>query len=270
MSTKSNTPINVDEELDKIFLEGDGIFDWFKPRDTYNNTSSRTLKELGRYPITSITLSRAPIQRILSKMLDFISFGAFSRAQKRYGYDRLYHLSMVVDLDVNGVNRKVVVEKNAVINISSSFKAEAQAEYYPIQMGPQKGKLTLQQMMDNTQKLMGAKYFPYDAFTNNCQNFILSVLKANGLWTQGAEKWLFQPVDELAKDLPGVTKVIARAVTDTGAVVDKLVGNGGGPGSLRKIKPMPKPRKYRVLGGNARGGSMVDKMILKSIQKQLK
>jgi hypothetical protein len=204
-------------------LEGDGLFDYFKPRDSYNNTSRTTLSQLGGFPIVSITLSRAPIQSMLRKALDVVSFGSFSKLTAKYGFDKLFHLSMLVDVDANGSRRRVVVEKNAVINISTRFKAESDAEYLPIAL---RGSLTLDQMMGNTQKLMGARFFPYNAFSNNCQVFIRDVLKANGLLTSQAQSWLFQNVEKLAEELPEVSKVITNAVTHTGAVVDNLVGNG--------------------------------------------
>lgn len=212
------------ECLDELAeLEGDGIFDYFKPRDSYNNTSRQTLEQLGNFPIVSITLSRAPIQSFLRRAINVVSFGNFERLAAKYGFDRLFHLSMLVDVDANGSRRRVVVEKNAVINISTRFKAERDAEYFPIQL---RESLTLNAMMQRTQQLMGPRFFPYNAFSNNCQVFIRDVLQANGLLTQQAHGWLFQDVEQLAAELPEVSKQITNAITTTGAVVDNLVGNG--------------------------------------------
>lgn len=210
-------------------LEGEGIADWFRPRDSYNNKSRQTLESLGRYPIVGITLSRAPIQSMIRKALDVVSLGAFSRAASKYGFDKLFHLSMLVDLEIPSQGggtpsrRRVVVEKNAVINISSSFKAEPDAEYYPITVDR---VVTLNELMSNTQRIMGPKYFPYNAWTNNCQVFIREVLASNGFNSKGAQDWLFQNVEQLASELPEVSNNITNAVTYTGAVVDKLSGAG--------------------------------------------
>lgn len=205
-------------------LTGEGIFDYFKPRDTYNNTSRKTLAALGSKPVVAITLSRAPIKTFLRKALDVVSLGAFSKAAAKYGFDKLFHLSMLVDVDMGGGSRKrVVVEKNAVINISSGFKAESDAEYLPVQLPEE---LTLDGMMAATKTLMGAQYYPYNAWTNNCQVFIDSILKASHLLTPAAHSWLFQDISKLAGDMPEVSKDIANAITYTGAVADKLAGNG--------------------------------------------
>lgn len=215
-------------EIDELeLLEGDGIFDWFRPRDSYNNTSRKTLEQFGKYPIIGITLSRAPIQSMIRKALDVVSLGAFSKATEKYGFDRLFHLSMLVDLDVNGSRRRVVVEKNAVINISTKFKAEQDAEYLPI---PVQKEITLDELMENAKTVMGSRYFTYNAWTNNCQVFIRDVLASNGLNSKTAQEWLFQDITQVANEIPQVSKEIANAVTYTGAVVDNLVGNGSGGG----------------------------------------
>jgi hypothetical protein len=202
-------------------LEGEGIIDYFKPRDSYNNTSKRTIATFGSSPIVSITLSRAPIQSFITKALDLVSFGKFSKLQQKYGFDRLFHLSMIADIEHNGARRKVTIEKNAVINISSKFKSEADAEFKSV---PMKGSITLSTLMDKTQAMMGSQFFPYNAFNNNCQVFINDVLKANHLLTPELHEWLFQNVDQIASELPSYTKAIANAVTTTGAVADKLSG----------------------------------------------
>jgi hypothetical protein len=228
--------VNEDDPLgilqDDDLLVGEGLWDYFSPRDAYNNTSKRTLEQLGKGQIKGITLSRAPIKGVLTKALDFISMGKFSELKKKYGFDKFYHLSMLVDVDLNGTRRKVVVEKNAVIHISASIKTESDAEYLMVSVP---SGITLDQLMDKTKQSMGGSYFPYDAFKNNCQVFIDSVLKANGLLSAQAHTWLFQNIEQLAKDMPEVSKQIASAVTTTGAVVDRLVGNGQTPLQIVQI-----------------------------------
>src|SRR5574343_20494 len=258
---KKGSELDVMAELD--LLEGDGIFDWFLPRDTYNNTSSKTLEQYGKYPIIGITLSRAPIQTMLRKALDVVSLGAFSKAAEKYGYDKLFHLSMLVDLDVNGSRRRVVVEKNAVINISPKFKAESEAEYLPIAL-PQDREITLDELMGNAKTIIGQKYFPYNAWNNNCQVFIREVLASNGLNSKTAQDWLFQDVTKLAEELPAVSKEIANAVTYTGAVVDKITGGGDAPMPAKKRQS----RKKKLCGGGLLPPqSGLDRLVLESIER---
>ena len=83
-------------------LEGGGIFDLFKkpiqkvkeffsPRTTYNNTTTKNLKEYGSLIIKSLTIARTPILDILDKVVNLISFGKWSTLKKEYGFDKLFH-----------------------------------------------------------------------------------------------------------------------------------------------------------------------------------
>ncbi len=204
-------------------VKGEGLLDIFQPRNGYNNTSRRTLEDLGDATITGMTLSRAPIRRMLRRALDMLTLGKFEQAVKRFGYDRLFHLSVILDLDKNGVRRRAVVEKNAVINISTAIVNEADAEYLPI---PLANSLTLRQLMDATQQHMGARFFPYNPWDNNCQHFIQAMLRANGLLTPEADKWLFQDMSHVQEQLPGASKALATGITRLGAVADRLLGRG--------------------------------------------
>jgi len=213
----------------KKVRKGKGLF---SPRNDFNNTSRRTLDELGSGRVVGVVLSRAPIKGFLRKTLNVLSLGKFEEAMKRYGHDRLFHLSMIVDVDVGGVVRKVVLEKNAVVSISSRIVNEPDAEYLRIDGVPD---ITLLQMVDSTRNLMGNNFFPYNHINNNCQVFIDDILKANGMWSEQAHKWLFQDVSGLANDLHPITNTIAKFATDTASVVDKLVGNGMKPTPLEML-----------------------------------
>jgi hypothetical protein len=207
----------------KQTFEGEGLFDVFTPRDHYNNTSRRTLEAFGDATITGITLSRAPIPSFFRKVINTISFGKFEEALKRYGYDRIFHLSMLVDVEKAGVHRRIVIEKNAVININTAIRNEPDAEYLRI---PVTMPVTLSTLMNKTQALMGNMFFPYDAFHNNCQDFIKSILQANGLLNQSALSWLYQNMSEVRKEISGVTRAITNGITHVGAVADRILGNG--------------------------------------------
>ena len=206
-------------------FHGEGLFDtvkeYFKPKAGYNNASTKTLSEYGNCKIDSIVLKRAPVKSMLTSIINFLSLGTFSSASKDAGYDKYYHLAMVVDVVKDSVHKKIVIEKNAVINISPGSAVEENSEFKTVSLV---GDVSLSQLMSKTEGLMGSKMFPYNAFTNNCQVFIDSILKANGLLTPELHSWLFQSLDEVAKKIPYVTKAIVNAATTTGAIVDKITG----------------------------------------------
>lgn len=172
------------------------------------------LNRYGSMTISNITLRRAPIKGVINTLLNWISFGKWNEVRKRYGYDTFYHLSMVF----NVANTTAVLEKNQVINLSTGYSQQPDTEIMSIQSPT---NLTVNELMENTRKAMGDKnFFTYDAFTNNCQVFLMNVLKANGLLTDASKSFIVQPIENLVKELPGYMKPVARALTDIAAVGD--------------------------------------------------
>ena len=172
------------------------------------------LNRYGKMTISNITLRRSPIKGVINTLLNWISFGKWNEVRKRYGYDTFYHLSMVFNVG----NTTAVLEKNQVINLSTGYSQQPDTEIMPIQTPT---NLTVNELLENTRKAMGDKnFFTYDAFTNNCQVFLMNVLKANGLLTDASKSFIVQPIENLVKELPGYMKPVARALTDIAAVGD--------------------------------------------------
>ena len=208
---------------------------WGKKLADVGNAAQEAIKRLTQYPprvqeflnrygnmsISNITLRRAPIKSAINTMLNFLSFGKWNELRKKYGYDTFYHLSMVF----NVANTTAVLEKNQVINLSTGYNQQPDTEVMPIQSPP---NITVNDLMENTRKAMGdTNFFTYDAFTNNCQIFLMNVLKANGLLTDSAKSFIVQPIENLVKELPSYMKPVARALTDVAAVGDIALQNTG-------------------------------------------
>jgi hypothetical protein len=222
-------------------LEGSGLGDFFKkigqtvknvftPRlDSYNNQTRKSLEQYGNMPVKRLTIYRTPIMKILDKVLNLISFGKFGALKKKYGFDQLYHLALIADVG----NKNLVIEKNEVINVSSSYNTSEKTEKQEV---PLNGKeFTINEMFEKGRKNVGDKnWFLYDAFKNNCQFFIKYCLEAVNLYGVQEKNFLFQDISQLAKELPSYTKNIAKATTDVGAVVNKLTGRGENPIKMKK------------------------------------
>jgi hypothetical protein len=193
-----------------------------KVTEALNNYPPRVkdfLDKYGQNIVSNITIRRAPIKGALNTALEFITGGMWNKLREKYGYDYFYHLSMVFNLD--GV-RQAVLEKNQVINLSSSF---SQAGDEDIQM-VNGGGMKLIDLMENTRKKMGDKaFFTYTPFGNNCQNFLLNVLSANGLLTPQLRTFIDQPIDQLVKELPSYVAPVAKGLTDIGAIGDLAIQN---------------------------------------------
>jgi len=176
----------------------------------------RTIMEkVGDMPITEIKIVRTPVKSVVQTLLNIASLGEFQRQLAEKPYDTVFHLSLVLTID----NKELVVEKNA--QISMSYKKIKGQEMHVVKDKP----LTLNEMIDKTMELMGPKFLPYDAEHNNCQGFVSSMLKANGLMTVGDEyhKFIMQDVSKL---IPKPTKGIVDKVTDLGARIDSAVSGG--------------------------------------------
>lgn len=166
----------------------------------------------GDEKIRKLRVVRAPIADVISKFLNIISLGLFKKLQDKLGYDKLYHLSLVINDDTR-------VEKNEQIKIDK-YTNRTNEEFLDI---PLQGKsLTIKELFENGAKQMGENFVPYDPLRNNCQDFVISVLRGSKLSSPGIEAFIKQPVSELVDNLPGYVKTTANAITTLGGLLTYL------------------------------------------------
>ena len=84
--------------------------------------------------------------------------------------------------------------------------------------------LTINQLIENTRNLMKEKFIPYSSSSNNCQNFVLNILRANNMNNPQLEEFVLQKVDMIFKD-PNFKK-FADTVTGLGEKID-IISQGG-------------------------------------------
>ena len=179
----------------------------------YTQRARATLNQLGNGVIRSITLRRTPIKSMLNTALNVVSFGAWERLKQKYGMDKLFHLAMVVEVDQGSGLQSVVIEKNETINVSTSYKKDADTEIEKVPLRDS-ATLTVDDLLNNALEGVGRPtYFQYDPWTNNCQFFIKYLLDYSHLLTPPIQGWLFQDISKLAEELPSATKDIASGIT---------------------------------------------------------
>lgn len=215
-------------------------------RTDYPPKARETLVRLGGGTVYDIQLMREPIQSYINTALNFISLGKWNEAKRNLNYDKLFHLSLVARLAMpDGERKDVKIEKNEVINITDSFSSKerskfqhgsgADTETYRV---PVPCCITLQEMMDRAAHTVGESFFRYDAFTNNCADFINNILAANGLATPQISAWVLQPADQLLLQLPKYVSPFARLVTNIAGLADlALEGRGELVGAGVPIQP---------------------------------
>ena len=213
----------------------------FRPQDR------QLLQQIGNKKIDRMTVYRKPLNSAINSMLNALSLGNWNEEKKKYGYDNFFHLYLKVDLE-NG--HSVKVEKNEVITITPTFTQDdlVDAEYFPLRNIYQLN-LTLDTLLNNTRMMMGdALFFSYNPFTNNCQNFLLNILRANRILqiNPDAQQFIYQDkISEIIKNINPLTQKVAETVTDTAHRFNILTEGAG----LRKLDVARKIARKKGIKG---------------------
>ena len=198
-------------------VEGDGMFDI----DLGNLTSksAEMYKKKKNAKITSLELFRRPVEDALTGVMDLFTGNAVSKYFKNTSHDKLFHLGLII-------NNKFLYHKQANITIEQMPKGFKKGK--KIELKPVSGfasNLTFKEMYRRTRDKVGEKkFYAYDSFKNNCQDFILDTLNTIGATYD--KDWVKQDVKQIVKKSPNWFPDLARALTDTASVAEKLVGGG--------------------------------------------
>jgi hypothetical protein len=126
--------------------------------------------------------------------------------------EKIYHLQVLIRTSRTSLS----LEKTSRITISQYHKRKS-LEDMPVSIPP---GLTLNVLLERTRNEMDGRFLTYSARDNNCQDFILAMLKSNNLATppnilfvKQATQHLFTP--ELRK--------ISNTITDIASTADKLI-----------------------------------------------
>jgi hypothetical protein len=191
-------------------------------RRDYPPDVRRTLAVIGNQPIVEMSVRRDPIRSVLNTAINFITLGKWNEARKRYAYDKVFHLGVEIKL---ADGRAYVVEKNQTLNIASAKPTEPDTERMPVALSAD--PLTVNEMLFKTRERQGDRFFLYDAFTNNCQDFIVDLLTANGLANPQNIAFVKQPLEGVIQTLPGYTSKLAKFATDAAAIADVAIKGRG-------------------------------------------
>lgn len=190
-------------------------------RKQYSPSAKAMLGKYANAQIVELAVRRDPIQAFLDVALNAITLGKWSQAKSDLSYDKLFHLGLVVGVKQQGRRTNLIVEKNEVINIADAKRPVSGTEFYHV---PLRGKqMTFSQFMQNAEQAKGTEFFLYDAFENNCQDFVAGLLSANGLLDENAATFIKQPIDQLMRKLPSYTQKLARKITDLGAAANVVL-----------------------------------------------
>jgi hypothetical protein len=195
-----------------------------KGDNSYPNRVRDFLYNFGNYRIKSAMVVRQPVESWITKALNFLSFGQFSKALSKTPYDKLFHLSLDVTIENPDTNEEktVKIEKNERITFAEN-KANnnpQSAEMIPIELPD----ITLNEFMENGKNEMGQNFFSYSA-SNNCQDFLLGLLRGNHSAQEDVVKFIKQDVSEVFNQNPFLRNIVNK-VTKLGGI-SSIVQQGG-------------------------------------------
>jgi hypothetical protein len=168
----------------------------------YNSKTNYFLNKYGDEIIKKMVIIRVPITQIFNMII---------KPFNNIYYDKYFHLSLII-------NDKFIIEKNEVINMALYNKIiikdgiylppnYSNIQHYIINdnMIP---NISIKQLLYNTQKYMGSSYFPYSGLKNNCQDFILSILKSNNIYDEKLYNFIKQDIKYIKNNWPTLKNIM--------------------------------------------------------------
>ncbi len=203
------------EQIEQTAIEtGDVLKDTFRfnRRFDFPPILTEYLDKYGENIIVGATIYRHKVNGIITSALNILS---------NNNYDRLFHLRVYLTLD-NG--KEIYIEKNERLNAGSGNK---QSGHHFLVVDPNDipQGLTLRQLIDNTQQLMGEKFLTYSASSNNCQYFIRAVFQANNILRPNYEAFIKQNTEAIFKNNPLLRK-FSNTLTDVAGEANAIMAGG--------------------------------------------
>ena len=190
-----------------------------KGSNDYPPNVKKIMTQYGNEIIKSMTLKRTPVSGLLTGALNVFSLGKFGKRMSK-SFDELFHLFLEIQLQSG---TRLLLEKNERINMEINPKERPDTQIKNIINVPQ--NLSINQLLETTKRQMGSQFFQYDAVKNNCQDFLLNVLKSNGIGNEQDYEFIKQDTEQLFKGLPALKKV-AHLATELGERGNILLQGG--------------------------------------------
>lgn len=145
--------------------------------NTGSPQTDKVIKEYGQYIIKNAMIHRKPVDKILKDIINIISLGQFNNYKK--SYDEVFHLSVVFECELNGNKVYLMTEKRPNIywqkvNSLSDYESKDNSMVHLSKFKP----CTLEMMIEKTKQIMGSNFNTYNAKTNNCQQYVVSLFEA--------------------------------------------------------------------------------------------
>jgi len=213
-----------------------------------NQQARNNLSQFGDIEITQMKVCRTPVQQLVQMALNVVSLGEFQKRIENSDYDDIFHLYLVITLKDGNT---FTLEKNAIIElnqVSNTFHRE-KSECRNIQIN--RDNITLKDLLTKTEQQMGNRFYTYSAKNNNCQEFVIQILKSNQLGDENIYDFIKQNTKQLFVNDSYLRK-LSNSVTSLGEKASTLfMGRGIEKNEQKYIHynimsdtPMKKPNKW--------------------------
>lgn len=214
------------------------VIDWWEGSPIPTKVSV-FLKQHGDEKVSSLKVVRVPIYKTLDLAVDVMSGGKFGAIKKRLGYDKFFHLLVVI-------NGKYVLEKNELFNVKT-YSPQKDEESVDV---PVSGDLTISDFLKKASEGdEKAFYRDYDAFGANCQQMVIRLLSRNHLLTPAIQSFVKQDVETFVKEMKP-TAERAKNITNVASVVNRLLQlvSGGRLSFAKGSEGVPIKRSDSIYG----------------------
>jgi hypothetical protein len=134
----------------------------------YSHKIQNILKKYGDKKIRALRVGRRPINSMVEKAFNIISWGKWQELRNQYYYDTLFHLFIIMTLE-DGT--KISLEKNSIVNMDvndsrcSESGVDCEELEYPA------NSLTVKELvMKPLERMSKEKYFIYHPFESQLSN----------------------------------------------------------------------------------------------------
>jgi len=189
------------------------------------------LEDHGHEHIDVIGVYRKPIMSFIQKAVDWIRKVTGREANSQY--DKLFHLYIVFRLKESGTTWKM--ERNQVLNVVKATQNDISGQNIESK-AVEPPKISIGEIF---RKAAGndPSFYRYHPINNNCQDFVLSILRAGGVLTDKLALFIKQDVKDL---VPKFIGDFAAKITDAAHAVDTIIEGEGKKGLGCNCKSLSK------------------------------
>jgi hypothetical protein len=214
----------------------------FFPPNKLSGNSQKVFNKVKDYTVERLMVNRTPINSVVDKAINALSLGTYNKKKAELGYDKMFHLSLVLYTNKG----RVSIQKNERIDVSEGGSGGGES----IDISYDRMD-TIGSFFGKALHKMGHhRFFQYNAFENNCQDFVAGLLQANNVLSPEAKRFVKQDAETILKAMPSYVSKMAQGATDLAGKISQIVSGQGrvpreGRAPVRKGKESKRTTRKR-------------------------